>query len=446
MTSRRTPAWRRDSSGAPRTRSSPRSRWGRCASARGRSTRSGRGRRCCSGRTISRRRSFRAAAARRSRSTWGSAATAAWRAGCTELRRTRSSGSIARRIPVEPVRSTRRFKRRRRAWEWRWRSSHSSPSMTPRGRFLAVRLAYVAIILLATMTQLHFSPDLTAAGARLARAFTPSLGWRDAIDGLRNTVLFAGLGAVWVVTSRSGAVRAEIRRATLVGLALSATVEGLQVFSPVRTASIVDVTTNTLGALVGAGAVALLIAAVVAAKGARSYLGVPSSLVAGAYGAAVLCEALTPLFGPGALPWTAGGPVGRLNAGLAAAGPISFDSLPLVDLLLFAPAGFLWIMLERERGRDARWAGVAVAGTPVVLVAELGHGMLGYPIWWGAVLVRAAGGGLGAWGANRALPALTQLLRGAARARAVWFAYGALLVLWGWRLFMPRTGRAAVAG
>src|SRR5207244_1625322 len=196
-------------------------------------------------------------------------------------------------------------------------------------RFVAARWGYVAVVLLATLTQLHPSPDLTAAGARLARAFTPSLGWRDAIDGLRNTVLFAGLGAVWVVTSPSGAVRAEIRRATLVGLALSATVEGLQVFSPVRTASIVDVTTNTLGALVGAGAVALLIAAVVAAKGARSYLGVPSFLVAGAYGAAVLCETLTPLFGPAALPWTAGGPVGRLNAGLAAAGPISFDSLPL---------------------------------------------------------------------------------------------------------------------
>src|SRR5437868_1992717 len=212
--------------------------------------------------------------------------------------------------------------------------------MTPGQRFRAARWGYVAVVLLATLTQLHFSPDLSAAVERLARAFTPSLGWRDAIDGLRNTVLFAGLGAVWVVTSPSGAVRAEIRRATLVGLALSATVEGLQVFSPVRTASIVDVTTNTLGALVGAGAVALLIAAVVAAWGARSYLGVPSFLVAGAYGAAVLCEALAPLFGPAAPPWMAGG---------------------------------------------------------------------------------------------------------AARARAVWFAYGALLVLWGWRLFMPRTDIAAIA-
>ena len=75
--------------------------------------------------------------------------------------------------------------------------------MTPRQRFLAARLAYVVIVLLATLTQLDFSPDLAAAGQRLARAFTPSLGWRDAIDALRNLTLFAGLGAVWVVTSIS---------------------------------------------------------------------------------------------------------------------------------------------------------------------------------------------------------------------------------------------------
>lgn len=312
-------------------------------------------------------------------------------------------------------------------------------------RFRAARWGYVAVVLLATLTQLHPSADLTAAGARLVRAFTPSLGWRDAIDGLRNTVLFAGLGAVWVVTSLSGNVRTEVRRATLVGLALSATVEGLQVFSPVRTASIVDVTTNTLGALLGAGGVALLIASVVAAKGARSYLGVPTFLVAAAYGGVALCEALTPLFGQAALPWTAGGPVGRLEAALAAAGPIAFDTLPLVDLLLFAPVGFLSVMLLREGGREARWAGVAGAGALLLLVAELGHGMLGYPIWWGAVLVRVAGVGLGAWGAQRALPVMTQLLRGAARARAALLAYGALLVIWGWRLFMPRTDVHAIA-
>src|SRR5256884_2232177 len=317
--------------------------------------------------------------------------------------------------------------------------------MTPRGRFLAARLAYVAIILLATVTELHFSPDLTAAADRLARAFTPSLGWRDAIDGLRNTVLFAGLGAVWVVTSRSGNARAEIRGWTLVGLGLSARVEGLQVFSPVRTARIVDVTTNTLGALLGAGGVALLIAAVVAAKGARSYLGVPTFLLAAAYGGAALCEALTPLFGPAALPWTAGGPLGRLNAALAAAGPISFDTLPLVDLLLFAPAGFLFVMLLRERGREAGWVGVAGAGAGRALLAELGHGMLGFPLWWGAVLVRMAGVGLGAGAGQRSLPALTPVLRGAARAPAAVVAFGGLRVVGGWRPVMPPPGPAALA-
>src|SRR5207249_6528421 len=168
--------------------------------------------------------------------------------------------------------------------------------MTPEQRFRAARWGYVAVVLLATLTQLHFSSDLTAAGERLVRAFTPSLGWRDAIDGLRNTVLFAGLGAVWVVSSRSGNVRAEIRRSTLVALALSATVEGLQVFSPVRTASIVDVTTNTLGALGGAVSMAVLVTAVVRARDGHFLLGVPTFLLAGAYGLATLCEAVTPLF------------------------------------------------------------------------------------------------------------------------------------------------------
>src|SRR5207247_8711366 len=109
---------------------------------------------------------------------------------------------------------------------------------------------------------------------RRRRPCTPSLGWRDASDGLRNAALFGGLGVVWVVTSPSGRVRAEIWRATLVAFGLSVTVEGLQVFSPVRTASIVDVTTNTLGALGGAIAMSVRATAVVRARGGRFRLGV----------------------------------------------------------------------------------------------------------------------------------------------------------------------------
>src|SRR2546430_17589145 len=104
--------------------------------------------------------------------------------------------------------------------------------MTPRQRFLAARWGYVAIILLATLTQLHFSPDLMAAGERLVRAFTPSLGWRDAIDGLRNTVLFAGLGAGGGGTSRSGGGRAEVRGGAPAGVPRGATRGGGEGFFP----------------------------------------------------------------------------------------------------------------------------------------------------------------------------------------------------------------------
>src|SRR5438093_5993953 len=319
--------------------------------------------------------------------------------------------------------------------------------MNPRGRFLAARLAYVAIILLATVTELHFSPDLTAAAHRLARGFTPALGWRDAIDGLRNTVLFAGLGVAWVMTSLSGRVRAEIERATLVGFGLSVTVEGLQVFSPIRTASIVDVATNTLGALAGALVVALWLAALQRARGARSYLGVPTFLFAGAYTLAALCEALTPLFRSAPLPRLTGGPLARLRATLGLALPLRVVEVPWSDLLLFAPAGFLVVMLLSERGRSARqtWQAVAIAGAACAFGAELVHGLFGLSIRWEAAATHAVAVGVGAWWAQRRLAWLSQTLRGETRALAGLAAYALLLVAWGWRPFLPQTDLAAIA-
>ncbi len=318
--------------------------------------------------------------------------------------------------------------------------------MSPRGRFLAARLAYVAIILLATLTQLQFSPDLAAAGHRLERAFTPSLGWRDAIDGLRNTVLFAGLGVAWVMTSLSGRVRAEIERATLVGFGLSVTVEGLQVFSPIRTASIVDVATNTLGAFAGAVLVALFLVALRRTRGARSYLGAPTLLLAGAYTAAVLCEALTPLFRSAPLPGLSGGPLARLRATLGLALPLRLAEVPWSDLLLFAPAGFLAVMVLSERGRSARqtWQAVAIAGAACAFGAELGHGLFGLSIRWEAAATHAVAVGTGAWWAKRRLALLSQALRAETRALAAIAAYALLLVLWGLRPFLPQTEMSAI--
>ena len=319
--------------------------------------------------------------------------------------------------------------------------------LTPRTRFIAARLAYVAVVLVATVTQLEFSADLAAAAHRLARAFTPSLGWRDAIDGLRNAALFGGLGVVWVVTSPSGRVRAEIWRATLVAFGLSVTVEGLQVFSPVRTASIVDVTTNTLGALGGAIAMAVLVTAVVRARGGHFLLGVPTFLLAGAYALATLCEAVTPLFRSDRLPGMEGGPFRMLDTALDRSVPLRLGEVPLLDVLLFAPAGFLVVTLLIERMGSGRriWPAVAGAGAGLAFAAELIHGAFGLSIRWEATATHALAVGAGAWAAQRWLPSLREALRGWARARAAIATYAGLLVLWGWRPFFPRTDVGAIA-
>lgn len=313
-------------------------------------------------------------------------------------------------------------------------------------RFVAVRLAYVAVILVATLTNLRFSGDLGAASARLARAVNPAVAWHDAIDALRNVALFAGLGAVWVVTSLTGRVRGEILRATLTGVGLSAFVEGLQLFSPVREASLLDVTTNTIGAFSGALGIAAVIAAVHAARGRRSYLGIPMFLFAGAYLAAVLGEALTPLFHSemvGRL--GGGGPLFRVRAALHYATPLDFGEIVFSDVPLYAAAGFLAVTLLVEGGtvhRRAAWL-TALTGGAIVAAAHVTHGAFSLPIRYEAIATDVAALALGAWCAFRWLTPLSQALRGASRAGAVIFAYGTLLALWGWRPFLLET-RAAV--
>jgi glycopeptide antibiotics resistance protein len=318
--------------------------------------------------------------------------------------------------------------------------------MTPRQRYAAARAAYVLIVLIATLTDLQFSSDLGAASARLARALTPSLGWRDAIDGLRNVVLFAGLGAVWVVTSLSGKVSREIGRAMLAGLALSATVEGMQVFSTRRTASLVDVGTNTLGALFGAVTLAAVILSLRRSKGVRSYIGVPALLAAGCYSLAVLCEAVTPLF-HSAPARGLGDPFTRLGLALRSEPPLSLGRVPLVDLFLFAPAGFLVVAMLSERGWPARrsWPIVAVIGTVIAFAAAPVRAMVGLPLLWEACVAHAVALAFGAWAAYRWLPALTTSLRGQSRAAAALFGYVGLLVIWGWRPFLPQVRWSAIA-
>jgi len=319
--------------------------------------------------------------------------------------------------------------------------------VTARQKLLAGRLAYVAIILLATLTHLDASWDLGAVAQRLVRAFEPAMGWRDAVDGLRNLALFAGLGAVWIITSTSGTLARETLRATAAGFALSATVEGLQLFSSTRTASVLDVTTNTLGTLAGALVMTLLIVDVRRAREARSYFGIPVSLVAGSYALAVLCEALVPLFRSAPLSGLTGGPLSSLRVVLQLAMPLSLGEVPLLDVLLYAPAGFLIVMMLAERGWPAArsWLGVAIVGAALAFSAELTHGFIRLSIRWEAAATHALALAFGAWAAQRWLAPLTRSLRGAARARSTIVTYMALLALWGLRPLLPVEDLHAVA-
>jgi len=195
-----------------------------------------------------------------------------------------------------------------------------------------------------------------------------------------------------------------------------------------------------VGAFAGAVATALLIAGAQRSRGARSYLGMPMGMLAGAYLAAVLVEALVPLFDSEPLP-VEGGPLASLRVVVRSAAPLALRPGLLFDVPLFAPAGFLVVALLGERGVSARraWGAVAAAGAALLFAAELAHGTIRLAIRWEAAALHAAAFAAGAWAAARWLAPLTQALRGAARARAVIAAYAALLTLWAWRPLVPQT-------
>ena len=320
--------------------------------------------------------------------------------------------------------------------------------MSPRNRFISARLAYVVIVLIGTLANLHASADVSAVHGRLVRALSPSLTWRDAVDGLRNLVLFAGLGAVWVVTSMDGRVTREISNATLVSLLLSAAAEGLQLLSPVRTSSIVDVATNTFGGFAGAVATVVLLATIQRARRDKSYLGIPMLLVAVPYALAAECEALAPLFHSSPLPMMQGGPLSRLAIALGAATPLDWREIPVVDCALFGAAGFLLVALLRERGRSFRQAMPAVAfgAGAMAIASHVAHGAFSLPIRWEAIAVDAVSIAVGAWAAWRWLGPITRGHRGASRARLAMIAYATLLVLWGWRPFLIESRWDVIVG
>ena len=327
-----------------------------------------------------------------------------------------------------------------------------------------MRAAAIAGFAFGTLSGLAPSPDLGAASLRLYRALHPSVGARDVLDAMRNIALTAGVGVVWLATARATAVGGRLRRevwiAGAVGLLLGLIAETTQLFSPVRTASILDVLTNGTGALVGAAVLANIIAygARDAWRRARHRTrpawfarlgGVPLLYVAVPYAAACWLEAFSPLGRPDRVPGAWGGPDRRWGASLAYAAAHARDLPSMTDALLFAPAGALLTLWLMERGLRRWTAAALVAGGLAAgwAIAELLRGISGGDMLESAVVVHALASGLGAAGAagwSRYMD--TRHGPGPRPAPYLWPTFAALIVAWSWRPFIPLTSWRAVTG
>jgi hypothetical protein len=306
-------------------------------------------------------------------------------------------------------------------------------------------IAYVAVLLIATLVPFDMDVGGAQVAERIARAFHPTLAGRDVVDGARNLVLFAGWGVVWSLTA-AGGVRGIVLRATGTGAAISALVEILQLFSSNRTTSFLDLATNAAGAFAGAVGLIVLVALAGQRRGARSFVGIPTLLFAGTYGGALWFEAVIPLFRQQDLPIAYGGPLTRFAATLPAFRWSSIAETTISDLVIFLPAGAFAVATLIEHGEEYPEARKRVLawGTGLSLLAELLHGFLGQPILAGAVLTHAIAVALGAWLAARYLPALTVTLRGQHRSRALTLLYAGVLAAWAWRPFLPEVTWTAI--
>ena len=312
------------------------------------------------------------------------------------------------------------------------------------------RLAYLAVLLLATLPPPVF--DLTQEGlsTRLYGAFDLTFRGSDVIDAVRNVLLFAGWGAVWAASAPRSAARRSFARtigvATVAGSALSFGIESIQLLSPYRDTSVWDFITNTAGSALGATVFLVLIRSIDQTRLDRSYVGLPAFILAAGYGSAVVLEALIPLLAQGSVPGSGGGPVARAVRAFEHFSWSTLGDLPVLSAFLFTPAGILMVAALAERGMDRTIARnrILLLTIPVFVSVEVVGGMMGQPISAGAAIMYSVGVVVGAWLADRFLPAFTRRFRGRGRPAVVFLAYLALLVMWSWRPFTFATSLGAI--
>jgi glycopeptide antibiotics resistance protein len=318
------------------------------------------------------------------------------------------------------------------------------PTVTKR-LALASRLAYAGVIAIATLASLQFDPDLNSAGQRFSDVFQLGFTPRDLVDAIRNLALFAGWGALWVVTGPSQRLGTLLRRVALSGFLLSFAVETAQLFSPIRQTSILDLINNTVGALAGALMVIAMVEIASRLRDRKSYVGIPAITFCAAYVMAAFFQAAV-LTRPDPALGVYGGPVERFRA---IVGRLEFPSLAdisFLDTFLFIPVGVFAVAMLVESGwkhlQAARLA--AVGGLILSVGAEITRAPLGLEMSLAAVVMHLLGVWVGAFVTAKLLPGFSRNLRGRERPLALLVSYTVVVAIWSWQPFLLETSMQAI--
>ncbi len=302
------------------------------------------------------------------------------------------------------------------------------------------------MLAVATLAPFHFGLPPDGLAKTVANAFTFRYSTATAIDALQNVLLFAGWGALWATTTRPVPLPLALRGPALTGAALSLLAELLQLFLPERRATVLDILTNTAGAVLGAAAIVIAVQTARAARNQKSYVGLPAIGFLVAYLGAAIAEAALPLQTAAVIE---SGGAARLHRMRTAAARLDWTSLwhvPAADVLLFVPLGVFGVMALVEHG-SSHWAAcrrVSTWGLFGAVALELAHGPLGQPIHLGTALAHFLGVVLGAAACAQWLPGFSRLVRGRGRPAAVLVAYAMLIALWAWRPFVLETDPATI--
>lgn len=304
------------------------------------------------------------------------------------------------------------------------------------------RVAYLFVLLAATLAELGFDPDPQAVMRRAIRSVSHELSPNIVLDGARNILLFAGWGLTWMATAPPGRSVRSLRNAVLSGMAASMAVEFAQLFSTQRVASIVDVGTNTGGAFLGA--VALVVMVLLAARVPRTRdRSLPVTFVAIPYFVALLAEMLVPLFRQDSVPGAWGWPWARASVVMDAFSWASLLELPLGDALLVLPGGVMgaWAMAQLRRPPDGPPIRLASVGLAAAVLVEILHAPLGLPVIAGAAAVHGLSWVLGVFIGNALVR--RRLLEALSR-QALVLLYGGLVCVWLLRPYQPGLGDLGV--